>query len=84
MKKEIISKIINEWDPIDLFPCAPKDEYDDEIDLISKLFDESTNLEYLANGIRKIFVEQFGNDVFTRSFSECVDIAKRILNAKLI
>jgi len=32
LMKEIITEIINEWDPIDLFPFAPQDEYKKEID----------------------------------------------------
>jgi len=80
MMKEKVMKIINNWDPIDLFPYSPKDEYEVEIDLISKLLDESTDLEHLANSIRDIFIRRFGDDVFTRSYNECIDIAKRILS----
>ncbi|EAD8591252.1 DUF1871 domain-containing protein, partial [Listeria monocytogenes] len=28
---EKVEKIINDWDPIELFPLAPKDEYSQEI-----------------------------------------------------
>lgn len=78
--KENVAKIINNWDPIDLFPCSPKDEYEVEIDLISKLLGESTDLEYLANSISAIFTRRFGDDVFTRGYNECLDIAHKILD----
>ena len=37
MNKSIVTTIINNWDPIDLLPYAPQDEYHVEIDLIVKL-----------------------------------------------
>lgn len=37
MKFKIMS-IINEWDPIDLFPMAPINEYDSEIEKILFFF----------------------------------------------
>ena len=81
MRKKV-AKIINDWDPIDLFPYSPKDEYEVEIDLISKLLDESTDLEHLSNSISTIFTRRFGDDVFTRGYNECLNIAKKILNDK--
>lgn len=80
--KEQVAKIINEWDPIDLFPYSPKDEYQVEIDLVSKSIDGSTDIEYLTNSISAIFTKRFGDDVFTRGYNECMDIARKILNSK--
>lgn len=77
--KEKVAKIINDWDPIDLFPYAPKDEYEVEIDMISELLDESTNLEHLANSISTVFTRRFGDDVFTKKYKECLYIAQKIL-----
>ncbi|WP_026892176.1 DUF1871 family protein [Lacrimispora aerotolerans] len=77
--KEKVAKIINDWDPIDLFPYSPKDEYEMEIDLISKLLDESTDLEHIANCISTVFTSRFGDDVFTKKYNECFNIAKKIL-----
>lgn len=74
-----IAKIINEWDPIDLFPFAPKDEYEDEIDFISKLVDKEIDLESLTKNIYDLFIKRFGDDVFNRSYNECFIIAKKIL-----
>ncbi len=34
---ELIRDIINEWDPICLFPMAPENEYENEIDQIYNL-----------------------------------------------
>jgi hypothetical protein len=77
--KEKVAKIINDWDPIDLFPYAPKDEYEVEIDMINKLLNESTDLEHLANNINTVFTRRFGDDVFTKKYNECFNIAKKIL-----
>lgn len=75
-----VAKIINDWDPINLFPSAPKDEYEVEIELISNLLKETNDVVELAEGIGKIFGERFGTDVFIRDVSECQDIAKKLLN----
>jgi hypothetical protein len=77
--KDKVAKIINEWDPIDLFPFSPRDEYEVEIELISELIEKSIHLESLANNIYAIFIKRFGDDVFTRSYDECYTIAKEIL-----
>lgn len=77
--KENVAKIINDWDPIDLFPYAPKDEYEVEIDMINKLLNESTDLEHLANNINTVLTRTFGDDVFTKKYNECFNIAKKIL-----
>lgn len=77
--KENVAKIINDWDPIDLFPYAPKDEYEVEIDMINKLLNESTDLEHLANNINTVLTRRFGDDVFTKKYNECFNIAKKIL-----
>lgn len=79
--KDKVAKIINEWDPIDLFPFSPRDEYEVEIELISELSEKSIDLESLANNIYAIFIKRFGDDVFTRSYDECYTIAKEILGA---
>ncbi|EFS03054.1 conserved hypothetical protein [Listeria seeligeri FSL S4-171] len=75
-----VEKIINEWDPIDLFPVAPKDEYNQEIKkIVNVLKDKSLlNEENLANTLKLIFVESFGEDLFFRDNE--LDIAKKLLN----
>lgn len=75
-----VEKIINEWDPIDLFPLAPKDEYNQEIKkIVNVLKDKSLlNEGNLANTLKLIFVESFGEDLFFRDNE--LDIAKKLLN----
>ncbi|MBC1443175.1 DUF1871 family protein [Listeria seeligeri] len=75
-----VEKIINEWDPIDLFLLAPKDEYNQEIKkIVNVLKDKSLlNEENLANILKLIFVESFGEDLFFRDNE--LDIAKKLLN----
>jgi hypothetical protein len=77
--KDKVAKIINEWDPIDLFPFSPKDEYEVEIELICKLVEKSIDSESLAKNIHEIFIKRFGDDIFTRSYNECYTIAEKIL-----
>ncbi|MDT2682809.1 MULTISPECIES: DUF1871 family protein [Enterococcus] len=75
-----VEKIINEWDPIDLFPLAPKDEYSQEIKKIVNILKDksSINEEKLANTLKMIFVESFGEDMFFRDNES--DIAEKLLN----
>ncbi|HCK0308575.1 TPA: DUF1871 family protein, partial [Listeria innocua] len=56
---EKVEKIINDWDPIELFPLAPKDEYSQEINKIISIVIENPKIDVnvLAKGIRKIFMD---------------------------
>lgn len=75
-----VEKIINEWDPIDLFPMAPKDEYSQEIKQVVNVLKkkEQLSVENLANTLKIIFVESFGDDMFFRDNE--LDIANKLLN----
>lgn len=71
-KKQLIQHIINEWDPIDLFPMAPENEYEDEIAQICNLLnEESLSIERIEERIEKIFTKSFGEDVFCSFTSKC-------------
>ncbi|HCJ4337990.1 TPA: DUF1871 domain-containing protein, partial [Listeria innocua] len=50
---EKVEKIINDWDPIELFPLAPKDEYSQEINKIISIVIENPKIDVnvLAKGI---------------------------------
>lgn len=81
MKFKIMS-IINEWDPIDLFPMAPINEYDSEIEKILFFLKSKKNItiSQLQLEINKIFISSFGNDIYKSSLEECKTIAIKILN----
>ncbi|WP_171313850.1 DUF1871 family protein [Enterococcus cecorum] len=75
-----VEKIINEWDPIELFPMGPKDEYSQEIKKIVNILKDKSSLdkEKLANSLKMIFVESFGKDMFFRDNES--NIAEKLLN----
>lgn len=75
-----VEKIINEWDPIDLFPMAPEDEYSQEIKQVVNVLKKKERLsaENLANTLKLIFVESFDDDMFFRDNE--LDIANKLLN----
>jgi len=77
-----IKEIINEWDPIELFPMAPKDEYSAEVLRIEETLLSNANIteEELAQIINGVFTNSFGRDVFTKSMDDCFQVAKKILN----
>ena len=73
MKLNEISNIINDWDPIGLFPAAPKDEYNEEINKISEIIINNKNISdiELASFIKEIFLSSFGESVFKAKEKEC-------------
>lgn len=73
--------IINDWDPIDFFPMAPKDEYYGEIQRIQEYLDnnEMVNVRDLALKINEIFIQSFGEDVYMQNLEQCIMIAKDII-----
>ena len=52
-----IADIINEWDPIDLFPMAPRDEYVKEIERIKCIISNKSSISTneLAMEIHNLF-----------------------------
>ena len=79
----IINAIIDEWDPLDLFPFAPKDEYRDESILINEAYHKINNSTELAKEIYGIFSDGFGKEVFTKSMDDCIRIAELIIANKV-
>ncbi len=82
MNIEYISDIINDCDPIGLFPAAPVDEYDEEINKISEFLITNKNISQieLASYIKDVFLSSFGASVFKAEEKECISIAKKIKN----
>lgn len=78
--KNKIKNIINEWDPIDLFPFAPEDEYNKEIEKISDILTLDISLEVLAIKIKQIFVDSFGEEMFFRDDESVSKIAEKLKN----
>ena len=74
-----ITKIINNWDPIDLLPFCPEDEYEQEIKMVKAYLNESITVDKLAERIFYVFSSQFGDDVFLKDIEECRRIARQIL-----
>lgn len=81
---ETITKIINDWDPIGLFPMAPKNEYVIEIKRIYEYILKNQNLQIitLAEVINQIFMQTFGADVYDENIEQCILVAEKILKSK--
>lgn len=85
--KSIITKIgiktiIDNWDPIGLFPDAPDDEYDSEILMVQQYIKDCNGMidqDKLGEKIKEIFETQFGSDVFAYVVDYCPVIAEIIL-----
>lgn len=81
LNKSVIKRVIDVWDPIELFPGCPEDEYSKEIDEIFLLASREDNLstDKLAGIILSVFRTYFDN-CFTKSADECMIIAEKIMN----
>lgn len=73
-----IEKVINDWDPMGLFPYAPEDEYSLEINQIVDVLENQPNIttEQLDGKINELFNRMFGVSDFQ---AEKAHIAERIL-----
>ena len=76
---DIVKNIINGWDPVNLFPFAPSDEYHTEIEEIEILLQSTNDYKQFAEGISDIFKQSFGAEAFQKTKYECELIAKKIL-----
>jgi hypothetical protein len=77
---EVIQKIINEWDPLDLLALdCPDDEYESEIQLIVSATLNKDNADKIGGKINEILYKAFKDD-FKKS-NDCLKIAERILKA---
>ena len=76
-----ILAIISDWDPIGLFPGAPKDEYLNEAKEIESILTNNPQITWqeLANCIHNVFIIPFGVGTLEVKMEECLEIAKKIL-----
>lgn len=81
MEYSTVKKVINEWDPIGLFPFAPQDEYSNEIEEILEICSKSRAAEVVGEGILNVFIDAFGIEIFKFSLTECVKIANMIFDS---
>ena len=76
-----IADIINKWDPMNLFPLVPDEEYMDEIHMIYRVACETDEAMVLGMKIRNILVEHFGYEIDI-TIQDCIDVAEDILKTK--
>lgn len=75
-----LGKIINKWDPVDLFPMAPEDEYKQEISDLVDICEENVEISEieLSKVIKMIFENRFGKEVIFKKNE--LEIAKKIIS----
>lgn len=82
MLSEKVTEAINEWDPLELFPFAPKNEYILEINEIISFLknkEDCTNI-LLGKKIYEVFLRTLGKDIFICTVEDCNKIAIKILS----
>lgn len=80
--REVLTNIINKWDPIGLYSIAPEDEYSREIEDIETflLKNNNVNTNTLGLEIYNVFINSFNQKIFIYSKDDCVSIANDILD----
>ena len=84
-----VKKIIDRWDPAELFPWCPEDEYSSEIAEIRSMLSRIPETDRLLPGPEKtealgadiceLFRASFGEESFHKSLPECIRIAGELL-----
>lgn len=68
-----IKNIINEWDPYSLFPFAPNDEYDYEIDMINDFIKKDKNKTELVLFLDEIFDSNIIYEDYKKDYLKIAD-----------
>jgi hypothetical protein len=72
---KVVQRTINEWNPLELVPDAPEDEFDGEAIMVYSAFIKAKSVSELAEKIRAIFTTRLGHEF---SNEECFKVAKQI------
>jgi len=72
----IIKQVIDSWNPYELLPYAPNDEFDSEIRMITDGIRDTDNVMDIAKIVSDVFTSQFGEECFC--VVNCFDVAKTI------
>lgn len=78
---EKVTAIINIFDPLNLLPYFPPDEYELEIEAILNYLSAHSDIDAQALGkeIFRIFYDSLG-DAFNKTLNDCTLVAENILN----
>lgn len=71
-----IKSAIDEWNPYDLLPDAPSDEFDGESRMIAAEIKYDDTVDKIAEVVSKIFSQQFEPQFFR--VEDCHDVAAKI------
>ncbi|MDN4619079.1 DUF1871 family protein [Paenibacillus sp. PsM32] len=77
---ENVLKIINDWNPAEIYPLLYK-EYEIEVDIILYLIKSSKSKLELSKQIYNLFEHYFGTE-FHKSQGECEMIAEMLIEIK--
>lgn len=79
IEKNKIKKVIDNWDPIGLFPFCPPDEYSGEINEIFSIVNIGIkSSEELGKIIFNVFKKYF-DELFTKNEKDCITVAETII-----
>lgn len=79
-RKDAITEIINNWDPIEVLPYAPIDEYEVEVSEILSYINSQRTIDVsgLAHRIKEIFLSRIDTVSVACEYQKCYEIAQQI------
>lgn len=72
---KIVKKVIDEFNPYDLLPEAPSDEFDSESREIAEKVNDNSTVEEIAEIISKVFSKAFDEKF---ELKDCIVAAEKI------
>ena len=81
---QIIKKIINDWNPIEIYPLL-EDEYSTETERIIEFIEGKDEIDFLelADFLEKTLVDAFGSNLYSNDRKKCEEASIKILNIVL-
>lgn len=73
-----VKKAIDEWNPNNLLPLAPENEFDTESKLIAERISETDSVKQIAWVVSMVFTEEYEPDGEGYSVETCMGVAQMI------
>jgi len=73
---EVVKNAVDEWNPYQLLPEAPANEFDDESAMILAQIKKDSDVDEIATIVSRVFSKAFESQYFCKE--SCLDVAREI------
>lgn len=81
MDFNVLKKIIDDWDPIDLLAIhSPYNEYDSETKKILYSISNNMGEDEIAKVVYDVFISAFNESIFLKNINDCIVVARKIIS----